>query len=236
MTRQNTLSGATVYGDVKSLRFLQRLGHNFFVATNEGNTLVHLAVKYGKLDCLYFIWSVIHKIDIANDEGKLPIHLAVEESQLECLKFLEACGADMHEKVFDEEGNTLGHIATRNDDIKILNYLREIPIKINDNFNNKGQGLVHLAVLNDSFDSFKFLIEECGANPLEKNREGYCPIHLAAMLGLERYLIFLDMIGSDINIKTRKEKTALELSRKYGNWSFYSLFIELQTSSDSDSS
>src|SRR3990167_8392542 len=212
MTRQNTLSGATVYGDVKSLRFLQRLGHNFFVATNEGNTLVHLAVKYGKLDCLYFIWSVIHKIDIANDEGKLPIHLAVEESQLECLKFLEACGADMHKK--------------------ILNYLREIPIKINDNFNNKGQGLVHLAVLNDSFDSFKFLIEECGANPLEKNREGYCPIHLAAMLGLERYLIFLDMIGSDINIKTRKEKTALELSRKYGNWSFYSLFIELQTSSD----
>lgn len=179
----------------------------------EGNSLLHLAVREGNVDIIKYLASEGANVNIRNIVDETPLHIAANLGNLDVVIQLISNGADINIK--DSIGNTPLHDAVENDQIQIVKYLISQEAEINTQ-NNGHQSPLHEAVVFDKVEMSKFLISK-GAKVNTKDDDRKSPLHAAVInenLEIVKYLI---MNGADVNAKDKFDRTPLHQAANEGN-------------------
>lgn len=182
-----------------------------------GNTAFMNAAARNDIKTLILFSEAGAEINSANTNGITPLMLALQNNTAEVVEFLISNKADVSVK--DAEGNTAAY------------YLMTSYAKNKQDFNKK------LEILKNQ--KMDFSLTQAGGNTLwhvvakenevgltkeiydfnipinSKNKEGYTPLHLAAMKATNtEFMEALTDFGADKNIKTEFGETALDLARE----------------------
>ena len=75
------------------------------------------------------------------NHGKIPIHYAAEFGSYEALKILTKYYVDI--SMVDNDQNTIGHLAAKNDHLKCIQYLIKLGFPVDIVRNNHGRNIAH---------------------------------------------------------------------------------------------
>ncbi|XP_062874698.1 nuclear factor NF-kappa-B p105 subunit isoform X2 [Trichomycterus rosablanca] len=172
-----------VSGDVRRLLVPHR---PLMAAQDEnGDTGLHLSVIHSQTDTVQNLAQVISAIsgedvlNMRNDLYQTPLHLAVLTHQKEAVESLLAAGSDI--TLTDRDGNTALHLAAQQSDgdvIRVLLKRREV-LELTNTHNSAGVCPLHLAVLANSLNGVRALLEAGASVEVQERTCGRTPLHLA---------------------------------------------------------
>ncbi|XP_066498585.1 nuclear factor NF-kappa-B p105 subunit [Hoplias malabaricus] len=172
-----------VSGDARRLLAPQR---PLMVTQDEnGDTGLHLGVIHSQTDAVRSLAQVISAIpgedvvNIRNDLYQTPLHLAVVTRQKEAMEALLAAGADV--TLVDRHGNTALHLAAQHQSgemVRLLLRHRGV-LEMTSVPNTAGLCPLHLAVLANSLNSVRVLLEGGASVEVQERTCGRTPLHLA---------------------------------------------------------
>ncbi|KAI6655245.1 WD40 repeat-containing protein [Oopsacas minuta] len=138
---------ATIQGHTSCVQLLLRHGADVnHTLSDQGETLVHIAVKENRRQILRALLEHKAKPDEAMKNGKTPLMLAVEQDNVEFIPLIMSYGITLIKK--DTNGNTVFHLLAKHGSIKSSKYLlrrvslisgvtQEYQLYKNKNSNNK---------------------------------------------------------------------------------------------------
>ena len=138
---------ATIQGHTACVQLLLRNGADVNHTVNDqGETLVHIAVKESRRQILRALLEHKAKPDEAMKNGKTPLMLAVEQDNVDFIPLIMSYGITLIKK--DSSGNTVFHLLAKHGSIKCSKYLlrrvslisgvtQEFQLYKNKNTNNK---------------------------------------------------------------------------------------------------
>ena len=171
----------------------------------DGNSLLHIAVRVGNPDLVKYLASKDADIDIKDNYGQTPLQIAAHLDNLDVVTQLVSHGADMN--VRNAIGKTPLHDAAYNGKFRIVKYLISQGADINTQDIN-GHSPLHDAIINKEIEIAKYLISN-GANVNTKNGDGKSALHLAASGGYLDIAQHLTAHGATINLKDELDRTPL---------------------------
>ena len=152
-------------------------------------------------------------LNLKDHKGWTPLLLSLENKHLEIAQILIKHGADIKSK--NKEGTTSLHIASELGSIELTKAMIEKNAEINAK-DKKGFTPLHY-VSNSEFANQEMvqLLLESGANLKEVSNFGQTPLHLAVVCGLVDMTKVLLKKGSDVNAKSLKKLTPLQMAIKH---------------------
>uniref|UniRef100_A0A8C5R1R9 NF-kappa-B inhibitor epsilon n=1 Tax=Leptobrachium leishanense TaxID=445787 RepID=A0A8C5R1R9_9ANUR len=192
---------------------------NLTYVSEDGDTLLHLAVIHSMADiALYFISLVSAEIlDIQNDlyqdrKGDTALHVACKNQHLECARIiLRGPGGPQNLHLQNWKGLACLHVATLKSDHALISLLLESGADLNNQEGTSGKTPLHLAVeMLDSSLLTKLLRHRPSVNAAMYN--GCTPLHLAVGrkdAGLARLLC---QAGADTLLRNREGDTPHDLA------------------------
>ena len=221
---KDRLFAAVIYGRVAQLRaLLKNSSVDINAKYNEGNTLLHCAVRRGDLRVVQIIMSKFPDISLKNDEGKMPVDIAGEGNFTEIKRLL----------TFSQE-NLNKDLSMALEDQKTKEALSFINLGADVNAQNShSQTALHLAVLGGDVDLLDMLIKK-NADVDIKDSLGETALHLAAMIGNVSTIEKLIAYNADVNIKNNAGKTPMDLAcehHPYDDSIAYAFQVPLDSSS-----
>jgi ankyrin repeat protein len=111
---------AVFHNHLEALRTLHKLGANFTIRDDIGNTILHLAADRGDDDFVFFIIETWKKINSKNEKGWTALHYACSRGHESIVKTLIDAGA---KATIAEGGITPLHLACYNNHSDIAIYL-----------------------------------------------------------------------------------------------------------------
>lgn len=121
----------------------------------------------------------------------------------------------------DPAGNTLLHIAARNGNVQLLEFL--LKNRANPLVRNRvGDTALMLAAYNDKQEAAKFLI----AKGADVNNSGWTPLHYAVFAEKPEMVHLLLDKGAKPDLKAPNEQTALMLAAKVGNVALIDMLLK----------
>jgi Ankyrin repeats (many copies) len=233
--KEQEMYGATITGDLRSVRLLVKSGVDINTSICRGGTALYYTVStlLGAVDWHLEVaqWLVAQGADIhARDaNGSTIIHGAAIGGCVEIFQWLVRQGADSNAK--DDNGSTVLHGAAIGGCVEILKWLVDQRIDINAKDGN-GNTPFHFACRNADLNAIEWLLDN-GADMHSKNNDDEMAISWAAVDGCLDNMRWLIRNGAHVQeFKAHiANKTLLELQKKYG-WRLGQIQNILQKYSD----
>ena len=175
LTKLPTISKAISGGHVGYLQLLHNLGKNVLIKDDDGNNILHLAVKQDNVEVPKWLLSlkgVKSLINDTNHQSLTPIHEAVKNSNLKAIKLLIKHGAKVNSK--NESNVTPLHSAAMKTNIEIVEILIKNGAKINAQDKN-GYTPMHCAAMKVQVDLMRLLWKHGGDTNI-KDKSGRTPL------------------------------------------------------------
>ena len=175
LTKLPTISKAISGGHVGYLQLLHNLGKNVLIKDDDGNNILHLAVKQDNVEVPKWLLSlkgVKSLINDTNHQSLTPIHEAVKNSNLKAIKLLIKHGAKVNSK--NESNVTPLHSAAMKTNIEIVEILIKNGAKINAQDKN-GYTPMHCAAMKVQVDIIRLLWKHGGDTNI-KDKSGRTPL------------------------------------------------------------
>ena len=176
LTKLPTISKAISGGHVGYLQLLHNLGKNVLIKDDDGNNILHLAVKQDNVEVSKWLLSlkgVKSLINDTNHQSLTPIHEAVKNSNLKAIKLLIKHGAKVNSK--NESNVTPLHSAAMKTNIEIVEILIKNGAKINVQDKN-GYTPMHCAAMKVQVEIIRLLWKH-GGDTNVKDKSGRTPLH-----------------------------------------------------------
>lgn len=211
------------------VEYLINKGSNLNIATDIGNTALHICVLNLSKDCLEILIKNGADLNIKNKFGNTPLMLACENQIFDYVEKLLCSGASLFEENW--LGKTALDYVCENDCL----YLSKLFIERGADVRHKkknGSTVVYGCVHNGNYKLLKYLLLNTSAykdvNIGTKNDNGYSPIHAASLHSNDngfRMALLLCMFDADINIKAKNGITPLHLAIYKDNITMVSLLL-----------
>ena len=175
LTKLPTISKAISGGHVGYLQLLHNLGKNVLIKDDDGNNILHLAVKQDNVEVPKWLLSlkgVKSLINDTNHQSLTPIHEAVKNSNLKAIKLLIKHGAKVNSK--NESNVTPLHSAAMKTNIEIVEILIKNGAKINVQDKN-GYTPMHCAAMKVQVEIIRLLWKH-GGDTNVKDKSGRTPL------------------------------------------------------------
>ena len=176
LTKLPTISKAISGGHVGYLQLLHNLGKNVLIKDDDGNNILHLAVKQDNVEVPKWLLSlkgVKSLINDTNHQSLTPIHEAVKNSNLKAIKLLIKHGAKVNSK--NESNVTPLHSAAMKTSTEMVEILIKNGAKINAQDKN-GYTPMHCAAMKVQVDIIRLLWKH-GGDTNVKDKSGRTPLH-----------------------------------------------------------
>ncbi|CAB3236845.1 unnamed protein product, partial [Arctia plantaginis] len=195
-----------------------RLGRLFDIRLSNGDTFLHMSLCSDQ-NCLEYIVKIIHNVkathllDCSNDRQQTTLHLAVLHDMPKIVSLLVTKGANPMLKD-DQDMNAIHYAVKYKSCLQpLLEAIKknDVPCNLND-YNNKKQSALHMAVIEDSANSARLLLQH-GASYDVRDDYGRTPLHLAAYDDcLQVTKTLLEFIpNEDIDVTDDSGNTALQI-------------------------
>jgi ankyrin repeat protein len=123
------LHGATMNGDIKTVKFLIEHNAKLNAKDIKGGTPIFAACWIGKLSVVKYLVEKGAEIDITTNDGATVLHYASQSGNLDLVKFLTSKGLDVNSQA--DNGATPLHIAVAIGSMDMVEYLLSNRAKIN---------------------------------------------------------------------------------------------------------
>ncbi|NXA44900.1 AKD1B protein, partial [Nothocercus julius] len=215
-------------------------------------TALHFAVARSHISAVDFLLHHKARLDIADQHGLTVIHLAAWSGNLDIMRKLVKAGAD--QKAKNEEGKNVLHFAAQNNSVKIVDYfIQDLHLKDLNKPDGKGRKPFLLAsekghadMINNLISLKLFTSEKDKSNhitlALQKELSflfllwgswnelgqlnGETPFYLSVEGGHEKCAELLLEAGSDINLLTQNNTSALQIAIQNGHLSLVSFLLD----------
>ena len=185
-------------------------------ADHEGNTPFLLAAANNAPDIVSYLRERGGDLQLANKKEESPLFLAVKKNHPEVVDYLLEQGADiMHA---DKDGNNIMvYLMESFNDKDVTGFTRKVDLLKEAGLafhkaQANGNTLYHLAAGKDSIVLLEW-VSATGADINLTNREGYSPLHLAAMTAANPEILkYMISQGADKSEKTPFEETVYDLA------------------------
>ncbi len=147
---------------------------------NDGQTLLHIAVRNNQLVIAQFLLNQQANIDARDNLGMTPLHWAAYKGNRDMAALLIKCKAALNAKDFN--GLTPLHLATNYGHDRIINLLLDSGADLNARTYDQGMTPIHWAAFSGHTESLKPLLQH-GADINSRDSEGDTPLTWA-----EQYL------------------------------------------------
>ena len=128
------LHGATMNGDIKTVKFLIEHNAKLNAKDIKGGTPIFAACWIGKLSVVKYLVEKGAEIDITTNDGATVLHYASQSGNLDLVKFLTSKGLDVNSQA--DNGATPLHIAVSIGSMDVVEYLLANGAKINIKMNH----------------------------------------------------------------------------------------------------
>ncbi len=149
-----------------------------------------------------------------DQHGRTPLLMAVLANNVTAVKRLLKKGADP--TIRDNKGFTPFHLAVINDrDCEILKLLlANENVDINETTSKKGWTALYLAIVNSNVTTTRVLLSK-GANPNLADKDGWTPLHWAAMFTKDTDIVklLLNHPNVEVNLMNNKGRNALDFAK-----------------------
>ena len=175
LTKLPTISKAISGGHVGYLQLLHNLGKNVLIKDDDGNNILHLAVKQDNVEVPKWLLSlkgVKSLINDTNHQSLTPIHEAVKNSNLKAIKLLIKHGAKVNSK--NESNVTPLHSAAMKTSTEMVEILIKNGSKINAQDKN-GYTPMHCAAMKVQVEIIRLLWKH-GGDTNVKDKSGRTPL------------------------------------------------------------
>ena len=175
LTKLPTMSKAISGGHVGYLQLLHNLGKNVLIKDDDGNNILHLAVKQDNVEVPKWLLSlkgVKSLINDTNHQSLTPIHEAVKNSNLKAIKLLIKHGAKVNSK--NESNVTPLHSAAMKTSTEMVEILIKNGAKINAQDKN-GYTPMHCAAMKVQVEIIRLLWKHGGDTNI-KDKSGRTPL------------------------------------------------------------
>lgn len=205
---------------------------------NEGNTGLINACNKQHFEVVSALLEIVQKkiedfsefkkwINIKSDNGFNALHYSAYRGNLKMMKLLTHYGCNINIK--NDNGLNAMHLATQGNQIPVMVYLKEYH-----NYNyfcldNGYSSPIHWAAYSGSLESFDFLVSQ-GANIDAQDKDGFTPLHLAALAEKRHIIGKLIRLGANHKIKDNQGRLAKDICVSKSD-TFTTNYIEEKTKS-----
>ena len=200
-----------------------------FVADEEGDTALHVAIVCGRADLALAIINMAPFsccLSMPNVLFQTPLHLAVVTRQPEVVRGLVTSGACLYSQ--DSLGNTPLHIASKDGLTEIVRILTEHfsqiqsntgrPHEILDLRNYEGFTCLHVATYCGHVDIVQMLATAGAAVNVGERKTGRTALHIACLSGnIHLVRVYLTCRTCDFNARAYDGLTPFDLARARGH-------------------
>ena len=164
---------AAKFNELECLKILYANGINLDLADKFGLQVAHIAAQQDHTNILEFLFDVGVCLNTGCRFGKIPIHYAAENGSLDSLKLLSKYYVDI--SMVDNDQNTIGHLAAKNDHLKCVQYLIELGFPVDLVRNSNGRNVAHVCCVFGSVKTLHWLFENgTNVNVLDGRLQFYC--------------------------------------------------------------
>ncbi|OXU20402.1 hypothetical protein TSAR_008714 [Trichomalopsis sarcophagae] len=227
------LSRVTSTITLSSIRHLLENGANINSKDENGNTLLHLAVKNDNIDVVKLLLNKGALVNDKTESGRTALHIAVEWGREENIRLLLSKGAGVNSK--DKDGRTPLHLVVGKDVYfygkKIVERFEKITKLLLrngaciDECDNVEQTALFIAVFAKKERTIKILLDN-GAKINAKDSSNMSPLHFAVISNnIDIVRLLLDR-GADILAKDKIGSSPLHFAVERNNLSIAKLLLE----------
>ncbi len=200
--------------DIATIKYLLSVaGNDINKITHDDRIYLHWAAYKGNIDLIDYLLDQKSDVNAYDDKGQTPITFAAAAGQFDekVYETFAAARVDLSEHQNKEGQNLLLAAARRIDNQEKMDFFLDLDIEL-DSIDRSGNNLMHQAVMVGNLDLLK-LLEDNNFTPDDKNKNGYTPLHLAAMKGKDLDILkYLVKQGADKSIGTEFGETAYDLA------------------------
>lgn len=244
--KQTLLHIASQFGHLDIIKWLVESKVNIDKLNSDQKSAIAIASEEGHIDIVEFLIGKKAKLDRKNKDGLLPIHvafsadqflitdmllsamkkssyqlnqaliIACEQGQIYLMRQLLEAGADIHS--LKENGDSLLHIAIKNQNPEVTSFLLDLEVDINQLNNDQKDPMapLHIACSNGNTELINLLIEN-KADVNLKTEQGVSPLAIACKFNKPENVKILINAGADISQEnTHDNRTALDIARDRG--------------------
>ena len=188
---------------------------NVNVVNVEGTPL-HIAAGRGHVDVVEVLLNNGAKINDKDNIGRTPLELAVSHGSASHLQVVKKL---LQHKIMDvnakgNDGYTLLHIASQEDNLEMVKFLVDEGCNINAR-NSSGSKPVHIAAREGHKDIVEFFLSN-GLNINESGAYSQTLLHYAAMKGHLDVVSYLIVQGADVNSKDTNGCSPMHIAAVFG--------------------
>ncbi|KAK6636534.1 hypothetical protein RUM43_010196 [Polyplax serrata] len=185
--------------------------------SHDGYTPLHLCCQWGLVDVVQALVEHDTEINKTDSEGKSPLHLAIENQHKDIISLL-LCHPRLDLTVRDKSGLTPFAAALTYRNNKAAQAILDKLPSAAEQFNNKGQNFLHVALQNNQVENVLFLLSiKVDVNSRVKDSTQTPPLHLAAAGGNEVLVRSLILSGAKVNEVDAYKQTALHVAASKGH-------------------
>lgn len=191
-----------------------------------GETLLHLAVKYNFTAIVYSLIKNGLKVDSPDDCQRTPLHFAVTLKNLDMMKILLKHQANPN--IENLYGKSPLHLAVNFGDTQVIKLLLKNGAKVTKSSSTTGQTSLHIALRNESFDTFKLLLDYHRSNHEINVPDAYGEtlLHSSIRQNSESSTKLLIDRGANVNFLNTDDETPLHLAIHRRNFNICKLLLE----------
>ncbi|XP_046582590.1 putative ankyrin repeat protein RF_0381 [Haliotis rubra] len=215
---------AAYLGNGEVFDILVKKGANLSVVTNNRDNILHLAIRGGNIKIVkYILTQDVVVIDSKGFEDMTPVLLAADVGNIEVFDILVNKGADL--SVVDKDGESILHLAIRERNVKMVNYILTQDMADIDSKGSKDMTPVLLEAYMGNIEVFDILVNK-GANLSVVNEDGDNVLHLAIRgenVKMVNYILTQDIV--DINSKGFEDMTPVLLALDVGSTEIFDILV-----------
>uniref|UniRef100_A0A6Q2Z611 Ankyrin repeat domain 52 n=1 Tax=Esox lucius TaxID=8010 RepID=A0A6Q2Z611_ESOLU len=184
-------------------------------------TPLHVAAANRATRCAETLLPHLSNLNIADRTGRTALHHAAQSGYMEVVKLLVSRSADKGCR--DKQGYTPLHAAAASGHIDIVKFLLRLGL---DDPNAFGNTALHVACYTGQEAVANELVNH-GANVNQPNRNGYTPLHLAAVS--TNGALCLELLvnnGADVNQQSKAGKSPLHMAAIHGRFTRSQILIQ----------
>ena len=167
---------------------------------------------------------------MVDTSDKEKLFVVATRTATETIKCILEEKKDVPASITNDQGQTLAHVAVKNDNLSIIKYVLEKDPSLLSKTDNDDYSVLHLAVERGALDIVKYLVEIHDANIIERNRRDLArtAVHTAVQFGhLNMLKYFVEERSVNVNMPGEwQDKPPVFLAVQYSHPDIFDYLVE----------